>query len=357
MGQDENHRISCRFEIKVDPEIKMAPPTAIHPSRSEVMQQLEGSVVEKLESLKPVRSQWQPSDLLPDLAAEDWLERVQELRAAAKELPDELLVVLVGDTITEEALPSYLAALNRQHGLLDRTGDAEAPWARWSRWWTGEENRHGEVLNKYLYLSGRVNMREMEISTQYLLRNGMNMMEGRDPYKTFVYTSFQERATKISHTNCGRLAQAAGTSTLRKICSSIAMDEGQHESAYKFFMKKIFELDPAEALLAFRDIMKLKISMPARLMDGEGERALFDPYSVTAERIGVYTALDYAKILEHLVGHWGVADLPGVTGEAAAAQDYLCELAPRLLRMAERYQPIKRARPKVKFSWIFERVA
>jgi len=335
----------------------MAPPTAIHPGRSDVMKQLEGAVAEKLDGLKPVRHQWQPSDLLPDLAAEDWRERVQALRAAAQGLSDEVLVVLVGDTITEEALPSYLAALNRQHGLLDKTGDADNPWARWSRWWTAEENRHGDVLTRFLYLSGRVNMREMEISTQYLLRNGMNMMEGRDPYKTFVYTAFQERATKISHTNCGRLAEAAGTSALRKICYSIATDEGQHESAYKLFMKKIFELDPAEALLAFRDIMKLKISMPARLMDGEGERALFDPYAVTAERIGVYTALDYAKILEHLVGHWGVADLPGVTGEAAAAQDYLCGLAPRLLKMAERYQSRKRARPKAKFSWIFERVA
>jgi hypothetical protein len=28
------------------------------------------------------------------------------------------------------------------------------------RQWTGEENRHGDLLNKYLYLSGRVNMRK-----------------------------------------------------------------------------------------------------------------------------------------------------------------------------------------------------
>jgi acyl-[acyl-carrier-protein] desaturase len=26
----------------------------------------------------------------------------------------------------------------------------------------GEENRHGDLLNKYLYLSGRVNMRELK---------------------------------------------------------------------------------------------------------------------------------------------------------------------------------------------------
>jgi acyl-[acyl-carrier-protein] desaturase len=35
-------------------------------------------------------------------------------------------------------------------------------WSKWIRQWTGEENRHGDLLNKYLYLSGRVNMREMK---------------------------------------------------------------------------------------------------------------------------------------------------------------------------------------------------
>jgi acyl-[acyl-carrier-protein] desaturase len=34
------------------------------------------------------------------------------------------------------------------------------------RQWTGEENRHGDLLNKYLYLSG-VNMREVEMTTQH----------------------------------------------------------------------------------------------------------------------------------------------------------------------------------------------
>lgn len=325
--------------------------------RTRVMGELEGLVAEKLDILRPARELWQPSDLLPDLAAEGWQERVAEIRAAAKDLSDELLVVLVGDTVTEEALPSYMAALNRQEGLLDDTGDSENPWARWSRWWTAEENRHGDVLNKFLYLSGRVKMREMEFSIHNLLRNGMNMMEARDPYKTFVYTSFQERATKISHTNCGRLAEGAGNPVLRKICASIAADEGRHESGYKSFMKRIFELDPAGALLAFSEMMKLKIRMPARLMDGEGEPSLFEAFSATAQRIGVYTALDYANILAHLVEYWGVADIQGMTGEAAAAQDELCGMAPRYMKLAERYQAHNKARPGMKISWIFDRVA
>ena len=30
---------------------------------------------------------------------------------------------------------------------------------RWTRQWTAEENRHGDLMNKYCYLSGRVNMK------------------------------------------------------------------------------------------------------------------------------------------------------------------------------------------------------
>jgi acyl-[acyl-carrier-protein] desaturase len=51
-------------------------------------------------------------------------------------------------------------------------------WMKWTRHWTAEENRHGDLLNKYLYLSGRVNMRMMEVSTQYLIADGFDIGTG-----------------------------------------------------------------------------------------------------------------------------------------------------------------------------------
>ena len=39
--------------------------------------------------------------------------------------------------------------------LQDQTGAEDHGWARWTRKWTAEENRHGDVLNKYLYLGGK----------------------------------------------------------------------------------------------------------------------------------------------------------------------------------------------------------
>ena len=35
----------------------------------------------------------------------------------------------------------------------------QSPWGIWTRAWTAEENRHGDLMNKYAYLSGRVDMR------------------------------------------------------------------------------------------------------------------------------------------------------------------------------------------------------
>ena len=86
----------------------------------------------------------------------------------------------------------------------------DSGWMKWVRGWTAEENRHGDVLNKFLYLSGRVNMREIEITTQHLIADGFDIGTDRDPYKNFVYTTFQELATNISHKRVGQMAKKRG---------------------------------------------------------------------------------------------------------------------------------------------------
>jgi acyl-[acyl-carrier-protein] desaturase len=60
--------------------------------------------------------------------------QITDLRERAAELPDELLVCLVGDMITEEALPTYMAMLNTLDGVRDETGRSMHPYAQWTRW-------------------------------------------------------------------------------------------------------------------------------------------------------------------------------------------------------------------------------
>lgn len=208
--------------------------------------------------LKPVAKSWQPQDFLPDSSSESFLEEVRELRERAKELPDDYLVCLVGDMITEEALPTYQTMFNTFEGVRDQTGCSNTPWGLWIRAWTAEENRHGDLLNRYLYLCGRVDMRMVESTTQYLIGSGMEPQIDQNPYNGFVYTSFQERATFISHGNTARHAKQLGEHKLASICGTIAADEKRHEIAYSRIMSKIFELDPNGAMLSFQDMMKKK---------------------------------------------------------------------------------------------------
>ena len=177
-----------------------------------------------------------------------------------------------------------------------------------------------------------------------------------NPYLGFVYTSFQERATFISHGNTARHAKEHGDQKLARICGIIAADERRHENAYTKIVEKLFELDPDGTMLAFADMMRKKISMPAHLMyDGQNEH-LFDDFSLVAQRTGVYTARDYADIMEHLVKRWDVSHIKGLTPEGEAAQQYVCSLPPRIRKLDERAQAKVKKGPRTgSFSWIFNR--
>ena len=304
--------------------------------RLEVMQLLEKKIDSFMdEFLIPVEKIWQPTDLLPDSNDENFLEEVNELREISKDLPYDFWVTLVGDTITEEALPTYESWLMDVDGVdnVERNG-----WSKWVRHWTGEENRHGDVLNKYLYLSGRVNMREIEQTTQHLIADGFDIGTGRDPYKNFVYTSFQELATFVSHNRVALIAKKYGEKKLFKMCNLIAGDEMRHHLAYSEFVNQIFKVDPSEMMLAFQYMMKQKITMPALFLRESGDKigSAFEAFSDSAQRIGVYTASDYVDILQKLNEKWDIGNINGLTAEAEKARDYLMKLPERMRKISER---------------------
>jgi acyl-[acyl-carrier-protein] desaturase len=320
--------------------------------RLEVMQHLEGFVEETADKfLKPVETMWQPADLLPDAREEGFFDQVRDLQERARELDYDFWAVLIGDTITEEALPTYETWLAGMEGVKQ---GADNSWMKWVRAWTAEENRHGDLLNKYLYLSGRVDMRAMEVSTQYLIADGFDIQTGADPYRNFVYTSFQELATNMSHGRVGALAKKADNSDLTKICGIIAGDEMRHARAYMAFVKKIFEVDPNEMMLAFADMMKKKIVMPAHFLRESGVKTglTFEHFSNAAQRLGVYTAIDYVQILQRLLKDWDIDHIDNLQSNGEKARDYLMALPDRLTRISDR---MKIPELEYEFSWIGSR--
>ncbi len=317
-------------------------------TRREVMTHL-GNDIDKYsnEFLKSIDSNWQPGELLPDSSSERFLEEIQVIQGQSENLSYDLLAVLIGDTITEEALPTYQSWLVSMNGVEAQKSEG---WMKWIRGWTSEENRHGDVLNRYLYLSGRVNMPKFEASVQYLLNDGFDIQTGNDPYKSFVYTSFQETATNISHRRVGTLAKQSGNLVLSKICGLVASDEARHAKAYKTFVERIFELDPSEMMKAFEFMMRKKIVMPAMYLREVGEKVnTFANFSDAAQRLGVYTSIDYIEVMQDLINDWKIAKMGHLSDEAEKARDYIMSLPDRLLRIAER---MRNPTIEHKFSWI-----
>ncbi len=269
--------------IIFDPTQNLRMHQALTPSRQEVMLFLEKEVDRiGYTFLSPVETNWQPSELLPVTSEENFFEELKTLQGQAENMDYDLLAVLVGDTITEEALPTYETWLGALDGVYNNPA---SPWTKWIRSWTAEENRHGDVLNRYLYLCKRINMPKFEASTQYLIADGFDLDTNNDPYRTFVYTSFQELATNISHRRVATLSKKCGNTLLSRICGLVAADEARHASAYKTFIAKIFEIDSNEMMLAFEDMMRKKIVMPAQCLRELGSQVnTFANFSDAAQK-------------------------------------------------------------------------
>jgi len=317
--------------------------------RLEVMKHLEKDVESLIQKyLIPIDSIWQPQDFLPDARDDNFLDQITEIQELAKDLPYDFWVVLVGDMITEEALPTYESWLMDVEGVDQVEGNG---WATWVAQWTSEENRHGDLLNKYLYLSGKVNMKEVEKTTHHLIADGFDIGTDRDPYKNFVYTSFQELATYVSHNRVAEIAKKQGNKNLAKMCKMVAGDEMRHHTAYSEFVERIFAVDPSQMMLAFTDMMKKKITMPAHFLRESGNviGSAFEEFSNTAQRIGVYTSTDYVDILDKLIKRWEIDKITNLTDEAEKARDYLMKLPSRMYRIAER---MKLPESSHQFKWV-----
>lgn len=325
----------------------------LHDLRLEVMDTIGKSMDDLLAKyLKPIESNWQPADLLPDARNPEFIAEINEIQELAKEMDYDLLTVLIGDTITEEALPTYetwlmdIEGINQQYNENNPNG-----WSKWIRGWTAEENRHGDLLNKYLFLCGRVDMREMEVTTQHLINDGFDIGTGRNPYKNFVYTSFQELATNISHRRVASLVKKTGNTLLAKINGIIAADEARHASAYSDFVKRIFELDPSQMMTSFEDMMRRKIVMPAHFMRQSGDKVgeLWSHFSDAAQRTKVYTAQDYINILSSLIKDWDIDKITDLKEAGEKARDYIMALPNRLQNITNRMQEPEK---EFEFKWI-----
>jgi len=135
------------------------------------------------------------------------------------------------------------------------------------------------------------------------------------------------------------------------MCAFIAADEARHASAYMNFVERILEIDASEMILAFEDMMRKKIVMPAGFLrqSGQDKGDLYSHFSHAAQRIGVYTTQDYIDILSSLLDKWNIGKICRLSEGAEKAQDYLMNLPERLQRVSDRFKVPEK---KFEFKWL-----
>jgi len=85
-------------------------------------------------------------------------------------------------------------------------------------------------------------------------------------------------------------------------------------------------------------MMKKKITMPANLIRESGGKIgdAFHNFSESAQRIGVYTSMDYVDILQKLIVRWEIDKVNNLSDDAEKARDYLMKLPDRMTKLADR---------------------
>jgi acyl-[acyl-carrier-protein] desaturase len=177
----------------------MSQPHAETSAKMEVLADLEPVVDELMQLHEAKRILWFPSELLSPKPDTDPDLHVQELRERASGISLPARVALALNLLTEEGLPHF-------HRLLAVYLGSESFWSRWTNLWTAEEDRHGVVLHDYCRDSRILDAPVLERMQFEYLRAGFDPAWDRDPYRVFVYTTLQERATQASHASTGKLA-------------------------------------------------------------------------------------------------------------------------------------------------------
>jgi len=292
------------------------------PQKTEVLRCLELKVEELISSHVLKRKLWFSSDFIPteEKMIDERASIKTKLRERAKGIKDQVRVALAINLLTEEGLPHF-------HTLITKYLGDNSFWAKWTNMWTAEEDRHGNVIRDYVRDSQIFNFREIELMQYHYVESGFNPDWDMDPYKIFVYTTLQERATQISHKNTGK---AAGEEEplLSGILSSIASDEAKHFTFYRNVFKEILKIDPNGALVSASAIMPA-IDMPGISMSN------FRELADVVRRSGIYTPWDYKEIVEELIKFWEIESFTELNEIAASAQEKILSIPARLKKIAE----------------------
>src|SRR5213076_1042385 len=216
-------------------------------SKIEVLTDLEPVVAELRKQHEAKRVLWFPSEILNPPPDEDPDRHLRELRKRAKGISPAARVALALNLLTEEGLPHF-------HRILAVYLGDDSHWQTWNNLWTAEEDRHGVILHDYTRDAQVFDPVVIEKMQFDYLRAGFSPGWDRDPYRVFVYTSLQERATQMSHANTGKLASETEP-MIGTVLANVAKEEARHFAFYRQVFREVLDRDPNQALESAAKIM------------------------------------------------------------------------------------------------------
>ncbi len=289
-------------------------------ARVEVLSDLEPLVQRLMVSHEAKRVLWFPSELLAPPPDTDPDRYVSQLRERARGISAPARVALALNLLTEEGLPHF-------HRLLATYLGGDTFWSKWTNLWTAEEDRHGAVLHDYTRDSRVLDNPVLERMQFEYLKAGFDPEWDKDPYRVFVYTTLQERATQVSHANTGKLA-GEYEPLIGTVLNNVAKEEARHYTFYRTVFKEVIKRDPNRALVSAAELMP-SIDMPGVSMPHFREMA------DVIRRAGIYGPRDYLKIVEEQIRYWAIDKVEGLNEIGRQAQEKIMAVPRRLERVAD----------------------
>lgn len=252
---------------------------------------------------------WMPSELIP-------------YEHKFPRLPPELAGLLALNLLTEDGLPYFMAL------LVKHLGD-EGPIWEWNRLWTAEEDRHGQVIKRYLYQTlVRDELIALEEMQYHYLRSGFWPQWSNDPYQLFSYVLLQEQATWLSHAGIARQAKSVDP-VLTTIMGKVSGEELKHYQAYLKMFQALMEINPSHAVCSILAVVK-KFSMPGTSIPG------FTELATLQVRLQVFGPIEFSNLVSKLWDTLNIGRLTNLESYGDQARDKLAKRMSILEQYAKR---------------------
>ena len=263
--------------------------------------------------------EWFPHELVPWSQGRDF-EPGEAWDPEQAPMDEAVRSALFVNLLTEDNLPHYFRTIQTMFGF-------DHPWAAWARRWTAEEGRHSIVIRDYLTVTRSVDPVALERGRMAQVSLG-EVPEPESIADLLVYVTVQELATRISHTNTGRLV---GDRRGREVMSRVAGDEQLHHVFYRDLTTAALELDPSGMVLALEKQVR-EFAMPGTGIPD------FGAHAKAIANAGIYDFASHSEqILEPVVRrHWGLETMEGLSPEAEEARAGLIRHMDKVAKVGRR---------------------